>query len=40
MKKALLLLAIVCLPLFASAQTTEKQYYIYNYCCPIKIGFD
>ena len=30
MKKALLLLAIVCLPLFASAQTTEKQYYIYN----------
>ena len=30
MKKALLLLAVVCLPLFASAQTTEKQYYIYN----------
>lgn len=30
MKKALLLLAIVLLPLFASAQTTEKQYYIYN----------
>ncbi len=30
MKKALLLLAIVCLPLFALAQTTEKQYYIYN----------
>lgn len=30
MKKALLLLAIVCLPLFASAQTTEKQYFIYN----------
>ena len=30
MKKALLLLALVCLPLFASAQTTEKQYYIYN----------
>ena len=30
MKKALLLLAIVCLPLFVSAQTTEKQYYIYN----------
>ena len=30
MKKALLLLAMVCLPLFASAQTTEKQYYIYN----------
>ena len=30
MKKALLLLALACLPLFASAQTTEKQYYIYN----------
>ena len=30
MKKALLLLAMVCIPLFASAQTTEKQYYIYN----------
>ena len=30
MKKALLLLAMVCLPLFVSAQTTEKQYYIYN----------
>ena len=30
MKKALLLLALVCLPLFASAQTTEKEYYIYN----------
>ena len=30
MKKLLLLLAMVCLPLFASAQTTEKQYYIYN----------
>lgn len=30
MKKALLLLAIVFLPLFASAQTKEKQYYIYN----------
>lgn len=30
MKKALLSLAIVCLPLFASAQTTEKQYYLYN----------
>ena len=30
MKKVLLLLAMVCLPLFASAQTTEKQYYIYN----------
>jgi len=30
MKKALLLLAMVCFPLFASAQTTEKQFYIYN----------
>lgn len=30
MKKALLLLAMVCLPLFASAQTTEKLYHIYN----------
>jgi hypothetical protein len=30
MKKALLFLAIMCLPLFTSAQTTEKQYYIYN----------
>lgn len=30
MKKALLLLALACLTLFASAQTTEKQYYIYN----------
>ena len=30
MKKALLLLAMVCLPLFVSAQTKEKQYYIYN----------
>ena len=30
MKKALLLLAMVCFPLFVSAQTTEKQYYIYN----------
>ena len=30
MKKAILLLAIVCLPLFALAQTTEKQYYIFN----------
>lgn len=30
MKKALLLLTLVCLPLFVSAQTTEKQYYIYN----------
>ena len=30
MKKLLFLLAMVCLPLFVSAQTTEKQYYIYN----------
>ncbi|UKK72117.1 hypothetical protein L6467_03200 [Segatella bryantii] len=30
MKKVFLLLAMVCLPLFVSAQTTEKQYYIYN----------
>lgn len=30
MKKSLLLLAMVCLPLFASAQAMEKQYYIYN----------
>jgi hypothetical protein len=30
MKKALLLLAMVCLPLFVSAQTTEEHYYIYN----------
>lgn len=30
MKKALLFLAMVCLPLLASAQATEKQYYIYN----------
>lgn len=30
MKKVLLLLAMVCIPLFACAQTTEKQYYIYN----------
>jgi hypothetical protein len=30
MKKSLLLLAMVFLPMFASAQTTEKQYYIYN----------
>ena len=30
MKKALILLAMVCLTLFAFAQTTEKQYYIYN----------
>jgi len=30
MKKTLLLLALIFFPLFASAQTTEKQYYIYN----------
>lgn len=30
MKKALLLLTIISFPLFASAQTTEKQYYIYD----------
>ena len=30
MKKALLLLTIISIPLFASAQTTEKQYCIYN----------
>ena len=30
MKKALLLLALISLPIFAPAQTTEKQYYIYN----------
>ena len=30
MKKTILLLAMVCLPLFASAQTTEKQYYVFN----------
>ena len=30
MKKAILLLAMVWIPLLASAQTTEKQYYIYN----------
>ena len=30
MKKALILLAMVCLPLFVSAQTKEKQYFIYN----------
>lgn len=28
--KKLLLLALICIPLLASAQTTEKQYYIYN----------
>lgn len=30
MKKTLLLLTMVCLPLFAISQTTEKQYYIFN----------
>lgn len=30
MKKVLFLLAIVCLPLCAYAQTPEMQYYIYN----------
>jgi len=30
MKKTLLLLTMVCLPLFAHAQTTEKHYYIFN----------
>lgn len=30
MKKLLLLLAMVSLPLFVSAQSMEKQYYIYN----------
>lgn len=30
MKKALLLLALISLPLLAFAQTEEKQYYIYN----------
>lgn len=30
MKKALLLLTIIGIPLFASAQTTGKQYCIYN----------
>ena len=30
MKKILLLIGLICLPIFASAQTTEKQYYIYN----------
>lgn len=28
--KKILLLAMVCLPLFVSAQTMEKQHYIYN----------
>ena len=30
MKKLLSLLALICLPLLASAQTAEKQYYLYN----------
>lgn len=30
MKKLLLLLAMISLPLFVSAQSMEKQYYIYN----------
>jgi len=30
MKKILLILALVILPLFACGQITEKQYYIYN----------
>ena len=30
MKKAHLLLAMLCLTLFTSAQTTKNQYYIYN----------
>ena len=30
MKKILLLLAMVCFPLFVSAQAAEKQFYIYN----------
>lgn len=30
MKKKLLLLVMICFPLLVSAQTTEKQYYIYN----------
>ena len=30
MKKVLLFLVLICLPLLTSAQTTEKQYYIYN----------
>lgn len=30
MKKTLLLLALICLPMFVSAQEAEKQYYIYN----------
>ena len=30
MKKVFLLLTLISLPLFLSAQTMEKQYYIYN----------
>lgn len=30
MRKTLLLLALICLPMFVSAQEAEKQYYIYN----------
>ncbi len=30
MKKTLLFLTVICFPLFASAQTAEKQYYIYH----------
>jgi hypothetical protein len=30
MKKVLLLIAVVCLPLLTFAQTPEKQHYIYN----------
>lgn len=30
MREALLSLVIICLPLFALAQTAEKQHYIYN----------
>lgn len=30
MKQLLLLTALMCLPVLAMAQTTEKQYYIYN----------
>lgn len=30
MKKAILLLAMACLPFLSSAQNAEKQYYLYN----------
>ncbi len=30
MKKTIILLALLCLPLFSFAQTNEEQYYIYN----------